>query len=69
MCLPFLDHLTERLNTRFNKHGSMIHKMHAFAPSMIGMGKVEGDNKIQKIIHEYRDDLPTPGNAFKEYSR
>ena len=47
----------------------MIHKMHAFVPSVIGIGKMEGNNKIKKIIHEYRYNLPTPGNAFEEYSR
>ena len=59
----------EGLNTRFDKYGSMIHKMHAFVPSVIGMKKVEGNYKIEEIIHVYRHDLPTPGNAFKEYLR
>ena len=44
----------------------MINKMHAFVPSMIGMGKVERNNyKTEEIIREYRDDLPTPRNAFE----
>ena len=43
--------------------------MHAFIPSVIGIGNVEGNNKIEEIIQEYRDDLPTPGHAFKEYLR
>ena len=66
MCLPFLDHLIDALNTRFDKYGSMIHKMHVFVPSVIGMKKVEGNYKIEKCIHECRDD---PRNAFEEYSR
>ena len=33
------------------------------------MGKVEGNYKIEEIINEYRDDLPTLENAFEEYSR
>ena len=69
MCLPFLDHLIEGLNTRFDKYGSMIPKTHAFVQSVIGMGKLERDYKIEEIIHEYRDDPPTSRNAFKEYSR
>ena len=69
MCLPFLEHLIEGLNIRFNKYGSMIHKMYAFIPSMIGTGKVGKNYKIEKFIHEYRDDLPPPRNAFEEYSR
>ena len=69
MRLPFLDHLTEGLNTRFDKYGLMIHKIHALVPSVIGMRKVERNCKIEEIIHVYRDDLPTPGNAFEEYSR
>ena len=69
MCLSFLDYLIEGLNTRFDKYGSMIHKMHAFFPSVIGMGKVERDYKIKETIHEYRDDLPTPRNALEESSR
>ena len=69
MYLSFLDHLIDRLNTRFDKYGSMIHKMHASVPSVIGMGKLEGNNKIEEIIHVYRDDLPTLGNSFEEYTR
>ena len=66
MCLPFLGQLMEGLNTRFDKYGSMIHKMHVFVPSVIGMRKVEGNYKIEEIIHEYRDDLSTPKNGFKK---
>ena len=69
MCLSFFDHLIERLNTRFDKYGSMINKMHPFNPSMTEMRKVEKNYKAEEIIHEYRDDLPTPRNAFGEYSR
>ena len=43
MCFPFLDHLIEGLNTRFDKYGSMVHKTHAFVPSVIQMRKVEGN--------------------------
>ena len=46
----------------------MIHKMHAFVPAVI-RGKVERNYKTEEIIHEYRDDLPIPRNAFAEYSR
>ena len=65
MCLPFLGYLIEGLNTRNDKYGSIIHKMHAFVRSVIGMGKVEENNKIEEIIHEYRDHLLTPRNVFK----
>ena len=37
MCLPFIEHLIEGLNTRFNKYASMIYNMHAFVPSLVGM--------------------------------
>ena len=47
----------------------MIHKMHAFVASVIGMVKVEGNYKVKGVIHLYRDDLRTSGNAFEEYSR
>ena len=66
---PFLDHLIEALNTKFDKYGSIIYKIHAFVSSVIGMGKVEGNNKIKEIIHKFRNDLLTLGNAFEEYSR
>ena len=62
--LSFLDHLIEGLNIRFDKYGSMIHKMHAFVPSVIRMGKVQLNYKIEKISHGYRDNLPTARNAF-----
>ena len=46
----------------------MIHKMHAFVPSVVVMGKVEGNNKTKETIHKYRNDLPIPGNTFNEDS-
>ena len=45
----------------------MIHKMSALVASVTRMGKMEGNNKTEEIIHVYRDDLFTPGNAFEEY--
>ena len=53
----------------FDKYGSMIHKMHVFVPSVIGMGKAERKCKIEKFIHGYRDDLPIPRNVAEEYSQ
>ena len=47
----------------------MIHKILAFVPSVIGIGKVERNYKTEEIIQECRDDLPTSRNAFEEYSR
>ena len=41
---------------RFDKYGSVIRKMHAFVPSVIGIGKVERHWKTKGNIHEYRDD-------------
>lgn len=37
--LTFLDRLIEGLNTRFDKYGSVVPKMHAFVPSVIAIGK------------------------------
>ena len=31
------------------EYDSMIHKMHAFVPSLIGMRKVEGNYKIEEL--------------------
>ena len=47
----------------------MIHKMHAFVPSVIRLGKVERNYKSREITQEYRDDPPFPRNAFEEHSR
>ena len=58
ICLLFLDHLMDGSSTRFDKYGSMIHKIHAFVPSVIRMGKVEINYKVEEITHEYRNDLP-----------
>ena len=33
------------------------------------MEKLEGNNKTKEIIREYKDDLPSPGNAFAECLR
>ena len=43
----------------------MIYKMHAFVSSVIGMGKVEGNNKIEEISHECRDEYSLPQIALK----
>ena len=59
----------EGLNAWFDKYGSMIYKIQAFVASVIGMDKVERNNKIEEIINESRDDLPTIGSAFEEHSR
>ena len=45
MFLTFLDRLIERLNTRFDKYGSVVPKMHAFVPSVIAVGK-----KIKRLM-------------------
>ena len=42
--------------------------MQVFVPLEI-RGKVERNCKTEEIIHEYIDDLPTPRNAFAEFSR
>ena len=57
MCLPFLHQLKEGLNTRFEAYGSMICKINAFVPSVIGMGKVEGNNKTDenKMIIRFKN--------------
>ena len=47
----------------------MIHKMHAFVPSVSGMVKVEKYYKTEETIHEYIDALRTPRKACVEYSR
>ena len=61
--------MIEGLNATFEKYGSMIHKMHTFASSVIEMGKVERNYKTEEIMKEYRDDLPNPRNVFEEYSK
>lgn len=43
--LTFLDRLIEGLNTRFDKYGSVVPKMHAFVPSVIAVGK-----KIKRLM-------------------
>ena len=65
LCLPFFDHLIVGLNTRFDIYDSMIYKMHAFVSSVIGMGKVEGNNKIEEISHECRDEYSLPQITLK----
>ena len=47
---------------RFDKYGSVIRKMHAFVPSVIGIGKVERHWKTKGNIHEYRDDTHSQGS-------
>ena len=64
MFLTFLDRLIEGLNTRFDKYGSVVPKMHAFVPSVIAVEKKI--KKIDEIIHEYRDNLLTPTKTFNE---
>ena len=46
--MPKIAWIIDGLFTRFDKHGSMIHKIHAFVPSVIGMRKVEGIIRSRK---------------------
>ena len=62
MCLPFLDHLLQGLNSRFDKHGSLVHYMYGLIPSLIGEKEVD----IKETIGQYKSDLPSPLLVDKE---
>ena len=52
MCLPFLDHLINGIDVRFDKYGITVLMMQALIPSNIA----ERDVTIDDIDEIYKDD-------------
>ena len=65
MCLPFLDHLINRIDVRFDKYGKTVLMMQALIPSVIA----ERDVTIDDIVEIYEDDLTGPNNCQEEFVR
>lgn len=65
MCLPFLDHLINGIDVRFDKYGQTVLSMAGLIPSVIA----ENDVLINDIVDMYRDDLPTPIHCQEEFVR
>ena len=65
MCLPFLDHLINGIDVRFDKYGKTVLMMQALIPSVIA----ERDVTIDDIVEIYKDDLPAPNNCQEEFIR
>ena len=63
MCLPFLDHLINGIDVRFDKYGKTVLMMQALIPSVIA----ERDVTTDDIVEIYKDDLPAPNNCQEEF--
>ena len=65
VCYPFLDHITTGIESRFDKYGTIVHKMHGLIPAVIA----ERDLLIDAIVKEYQEDLPMLVNVHEEFAR
>ena len=65
MYLPFLDHLINGIDKRFNKYGKTVSIMQALIPSVVA----ESDVTIDDIVEIYKYDLSGPNNCHKGFIR
>ena len=63
MCLPFLDHLINGIDVRFDKYGKTVLIMQALIPLVIA----ERDATIDDIVETYKDNLPASNNCQEEF--
>ena len=66
VCSPFLEHLTEGIDQRFDKYNLMTLRMMGLVPSVIA---VKDEVSIFDAAEFYKDDLPCPDLLGKEFSR
>ena len=65
MCLPFLDHLINGTDVRFDKYDKTVLMTQALIPSVIA----ETDMNINEIVEIYKYNLPAPNNSQEEFIR
>ena len=65
MCLPFLDHLINGIDVRFDKYVKTVLMMQALIPLVIA----ERDVTIDDIVEIYKDDLRAPNDCQEEFIR
>ena len=65
MCLPFLDHLINGIDVRFDKYGKTVLMMQALIQSVIA----ERDVTIDEIVEIHKDNLPASNNCQEEFIR
>ena len=63
MCLPFLDHLINGIDVRFDKYGKTVLIMQALIPLVIA----ERDATIDDVVETYKGNLPAPNNCQEEF--
>ena len=66
VCSPFLEHLTEAIDRRFDKCNLMTLRMMGLVPSVIA---VKDEVSIFEAAEFYKDDLPCPNLLDEEFSR
>ena len=66
VCSPFLEHLTEGIDQRFDKYNYMTLRLVGLVPSVIA---VKDEVSIFEAIEFYKDDLPYPNLLDKEFRR
>ena len=55
---PFLDHLIQGIDSRFDKYGEAILNMIGLVPSVI---VARNDSSIDQLVELYHEDLPSSG--------
>ena len=63
---PFLEHLTEGIDQRFDKYNLMTLRMMGLVPSVIA---VKDEVSIFEAAEFYKDDLPCPNLLDEEFRR
>ena len=65
MCLPFLDHIINGIDVRFDKYGKIVLAMAGLVPSVI----TENDVSVIDRLDMYGGDLPNPLHFNNEVIR
>ena len=66
ICSPFLEHLTEGIDQRFDKYNLMTLRMMGLVPSVIA---VKDEVSISEAAEFYKDDFPCPNLLDEEFKR
>ena len=64
VCLPFLDHLIQGIDSRFDKYGKTILLMMGLVPAVVADKE---DVTIDDAVKMYADYLPSPINVEEEF--
>ena len=66
LCIPFLDHLINGIDTRVDKYGKIVLTIMGLVPFLIA---TQNDIPINEAIQLYSEDLPNVDSAEEEFLR